>query len=309
MKKLLCSLTLLLLAWFIIDRAGAVLMERAYHATHYAKARKLCQIADSVEADVVLFGTSRCEFHYVPSILQDTLGMRVYNAGIDASSNIYSQYVALSLLLAHHTPRVVCLDTGESEFAAGENDFEPLAVFAPFLGRDAAADSVLCLSGKMPFYRLSHLYRYHSNADQVLGGLFTHADAEEDQGFHPLPVAAIPFSDYADSPQPPCDSLKLHLLRYFIERCRELGIVPVLVISPSLARIGEGYYSPLRTLAADCGVPLLDYDTPGLFMNRPELFRDHAHLCGEGARRFSAIFAGDLRRLLQMKQDSNNAAD
>ena len=105
MKFLVRSILIILCLWLVIDRMGGLCMKWVYQNTNDNKAKKINQIVKSVDADVVLIGTSRCAFHYVPSIISDSLGMSVYNAGLDASENIYSNYMVLSFILQHHTPK------------------------------------------------------------------------------------------------------------------------------------------------------------------------------------------------------------
>ncbi len=298
-----CSLAVIAAAWLAVDRLGSWGMAWAFRHTHYTKVQKIREIADAVDADVVLLGTSRCEFHYVPSVIADTMGMSVYNAGIDASSNIYSQYMVLSYLLQHYRPKVVCLDTGESEFAESEAgiDFDQIGIFAPLYGHCAAADSMFGVAGTSAFYQLSHLYRYHSNADLVLGGLFAAPDPDEDCGFHPLPAVSTPPAGFIYPPALVTDHRKVDMFHRFIGLCRSKGIQLVLSISPSLAQVDSTYYGVIRDIAAEQGIPLLDYDTSNLFCDHLEYFRDEAHLCGDAARLFSAIFAHDLRETITLR--------
>ena len=85
---------------------------------------KLKYLANEVDADIVLLGTSRCNFHYVPSILSDSIGMSVYNGGIDASNCIYAHYFVLNQILLHHTPKIICLELMTSDYAVSANSFE-----------------------------------------------------------------------------------------------------------------------------------------------------------------------------------------
>lgn len=46
-------------------------------------------ISDEVDANILIFGSSRAAHHYVPSILSDSLGMSCYNCGLDGNGIIY----------------------------------------------------------------------------------------------------------------------------------------------------------------------------------------------------------------------------
>lgn len=300
MKFLVRSILIILCLWLVIDRMGGLCMKWVYQNTNDNKAKKINQIVKSVDADVVLIGTSRCAFHYVPSIISDSLGMSVYNAGLDASENIYSNYMVLSFILQHHTPKVVCLDTGESEYAMGTNDFDAINIFAPHYGVCPQVDSVFSMAGTSALYRLSHLYRYHSGATIILGSLLI-PPTEDDCGFTPLPyretnfdIEHIPVSKARE-----VDPKRISMFRRFINLCQERDIKLILSISPSMEQLDEHYYDVIRVIAAEYNLPLLDYDTNNYLCDHPEYFRDIAHMCGEGARVFSSAYAHDLKGIIQ----------
>ena len=90
---------------FILDRVGARVMWWVNQHTHDVSGPKIRMMTDSVDADFVMMGTSRCNSHYVPSILADSLRLTVYNGGVDASGCIFAHYFLLQQLLRHHSPK------------------------------------------------------------------------------------------------------------------------------------------------------------------------------------------------------------
>lgn len=299
-RRTLYSLLCILLLWWGCDRVGGWLMWQLSLRSHDTTSPKLHCIAKGVPEEVVLMGTSRCNGHYVPSILRDSLGMSVFNAGVDGSDNIYSQYIALRLLLRHHTPKVVCLEL-ESSFLEKEDDaFSTTSFFAPFVGTDAHADSIFRLAGTLWRYRLSHLYRFNAKALPIITGQLRNYWQNEDQGYIPNPEPAVfpHLQQLSEAPQP-VDSLKLQVLERFIGDCRERGITLVFTISPAFYTVQPSHYAALRLVARRHAVPLFDYHTQGLYQEHPELFRDINHLWDRGARLYTSLFAGDLRRVLR----------
>ena len=300
MRKIACfilvSLTLLLVA----DRLGGMAMRVAASRSNDVLSPKLRYIADSVHEDVVLLGASRCHHHYVPSVMAKVLGLSVYNAGVGGSDNIFSHYIVLRHILQRHTPRLVVLEVMTTDYSQQADPFATVSYFAPLFGRCAAADSVYHLCGSHWKYALSHLYRYNAKAPATLWGLVLNRQRDHDHGYMPLATPACPPTEEpaADAPRQ-VDSLKLSYLRRFIALCRERGAEVVLTVSPRLTRVKPSHYDVLRSLARHCGVGFLDYHTPGLYLDRPDLFRDASHLCDNGARRFSTLVAGDLKAFVQ----------
>ena len=110
MKRLLLSFLFVAVGLFVVDRIGGQLMWWVNQHTKDVSGPKIKYLINEVHEDVLLLGTSRCNLHYVPSIMQDSLGMSVYNGGIDASHCIYAHYFIFNHVLEHYTPKVVCVE-------------------------------------------------------------------------------------------------------------------------------------------------------------------------------------------------------
>ena len=303
MKKLLCSIAAILCVLFLLDRAGGMIMRETYQYSKDIWSYKINYIVNQADEDVILMGTSRCNNHYVPAIIADTLGLTVYNAGISSTKNIYSHYICLCHLLAHHTPQVVCLELSSADFVKEDNAFSSTTFFAPFFGRCAQADSVFRDSGRFRAFRLSHLYRFNGRSLQTIAGLILDWQKDDEQGYQPIPRPDfLPDSLGREVLSSEIDSLKLHYLNQFIALCREKDITTVLMISPRYTLVCPEFYATLKEVARQNEVPLLDYHTIGLYHEHPEYFRDNDHLWDEGARHYSAVFAGDLKKLSSMRK-------
>lgn len=297
MKRLLLSLLLLFIGLLATDRFGAVLMKHVAYHSRDVLAPKLRTLQDGVSADVVLLGASRCHHHYVPSIMADSLGMSVYNAGVGGSDNIYSHYLVLCHLLRHHTPRIVCLELMPSDYQKEADPFHALSFFAPLFGQCSQADSLYMLAGSYWKYRLSHLYRYNAKATSNILGLFINRQSLADNGYIPLPQPAktLQGPEREGVAVLGCDSQKLTFLRRFIALCRQQGILLVFTVSPRLTEAPDSLYMPLKVVAREAGIPFLDYHGQHLYHDHPEYFKDGLHLWDHGARLFTMLFASDLK--------------
>lgn len=303
MKKLAVSIIFVLVGLFAVDRLGGMVMWWINQHTHDVSGPKIKYLVNNVHEDVVLMGTSRCNLHYVPSIISDTLGMSVYNGGIDASDNIYAHYIMLNHILAIHKPKVICLDVMTSDFAKRPDPFNTVSFFAPYFGRNEGADSVFRLAGKYCCYRVSHLYRYNAKAVSNIAGLAINRNAGGDNGYIPCPQPRF-FPDVLQHSNTPMavDSLKLNFVQRFIDLCHRNDIKLIFVISPMYTQIDADHYWPLKDIAKRNNIPFLDYHEAGLYQDHPEYFKDPAHLWDKGARLYSSVFASDLKRVLEEKE-------
>lgn len=296
MRKLTIALLVAVTALFAADRLGGLAMQWVFRHSNDVLSPKLRHLDDGVSEDVVLMGASRCHHHYVPTILADSLGMSVYNAGVGGADNIYSHYIVLCHMLASHVPKVVCLEVMPTDVNVQAEPFMVTSFFAPLYGKNAAADSIFRLAGTHWRYRVSHLYRYNAKASSMLWGLMLNRQMGADNGYMPLERPAIPpGTPTTEPPVGEVDSLKLDYLKRFANLCQQHGAQLVLSVSPKFTLVGDDHYEVLRQFAADNGLPFLDYHTQGLYLDHPEYFKDVSHLCDEGARTFSSLFAHDLK--------------
>ena len=97
------------------------------------------------------------------------------------------------------------------------------------------------------------------------------------------------------------DSVMVKYLSSFIDLCQEKGTKLVFVISPLYKRTNSNEYEPLRQLASQKNVVIIDNT---LFENRnndASYFSDAVHLTAEGADEYTRLFTRQLRQIL--KQD------
>ena len=282
---------------FVLDRVGARVMWWVNQHTHDVSGPKIRMMADSVDAEFVMMGTSRCNSHYVPSILADSLPLTVYNGGVDASGCIFAHYFLLQQLLRHHSPQLVGLDVLPNDYQVNPSSFNTMGFFAPYIGRSKEADEVFHEAGTYWYYQISHLYRYNSKAVSNLAGLLVNRQAHVDRGYLPGPPPPIfPAQLGREGSDVLCvDTLKVKYLEKFISQCQQRGIRVFFVVSPSYTKASPSLYDPLKDVARRHGIPFFDYHTAGLFHDHPDYFRDHGHLWDRGARLSSSRFAHDLK--------------
>lgn len=299
MKRTAISLTFIILIVFSIDRIGSTAMWWVNQHTRDISGPKIKYLVNDVHEDVILMGTSRCNLHYVPSIIEDSIGMSVYNGGIDASGNIFAHYIMLCHILAHHTPKVICLDVMTSDFAKEKDPFRTISFFAPYFGQNEMADSVFRDAGRYWPYHISHLYRYNAKAASNLAGLVVNKQAHGENGYLPHAQPQHEPELLTDKEWTEIDSMKVQYIHRFITECQQRSIKLVFMVSPAYTISSQRKYSVLKQIAKENCIPMLDYHTAGLYLNHPDYFKDNTHLWDKGARLYSSVFASDMKRILQ----------
>lgn len=299
MKRFVTSLLFIFLLWFAIDRVGELGLSWLNRHSHDTTSPKIRHITNGVSEDVIMMGTSRCNGHYVPSIISETLGMSVYNAGIDGSDNIFAQYMALCYILQKHTPKVICLEVQNSFLEKEEESFKTTGYFAPYFGQCASADSVFLQTGSFWLYKLSHLYRYNTIVLANITGQVKNYWNHAENGYIPNPEPEVfPETTVWETEHVDISEEKRDYMERFVQICRKKHIFLCFVISPACSKVDNSFYSCLRNFANTHQTPLLDYHTEGLYVNNPDYFKDNFHLWDKGARLYSFVFAKDLQKLV-----------
>jgi len=304
MKKLIISILIIISGILIVDRIGAKIMWWVNQHTNENAGLKIREMINHVEADVLLMGTSRCNRHYVPEIISDSVGMSVYNGGIDASDNIYAHYTLLNLILQRYKPKVICLEVSTNDFTNPQDPFSTVSFFAPYFGISEQSDSIFHLAKLYWSYKLFHLYRFNAKATSNIAGLFITPEDVGKDGYVPTqkPQHFITSRPERAEKVGETDKQKVKIIQLFINTCKRENITLVFTISPSYNTISSDHYNELKILAERNDIPLLDYHTKGLFLEHPEYYEDRVHLWDKGARLYSSIFARDIKYTLRINK-------
>lgn len=299
MKKLILALLMITIGLLFVDRTGGLIMNWISSHSKDVLSPKLHYIRNEVSEEIILLGASRCHHHYLPSIIEDSIGTTVYNAGIGGSNNIYSHYIVLNHILKRHTPRLVCLEVMPTDYNLQDNPFSVVSFFAPLFGTNEQADSIYKIAGSYWKYKLSHLYRYNAKAASNIWGLILDRQKEAFMGYMPLPEPKqYPCALISEEKPKDVDSQKIEFINRFISLCKKKGVALVFVVSPKFTKVDKEYYDVFRSLAEENGIPFLDYHTIGLYQDHPEYFKDQVHLWNNGAKLFTTHFSKDLKMIV-----------
>lgn len=298
MRKFIISIFIIIIGILFVDKiVGKVMWWVNLHTNEHA-CTKIRYMVNEVDMPILLMGTSRCHQHYVSSIIRDSLGMDVYNGGINSSDNIFAHYILLNLILQRYHPQLICLEVSTSDFCRQETPFNSVGFFAPYFGRCEQSDSVFRLANLYWQYKTLHMFRYNAKATSSIAGLFAVPAHIPKDGYvpQPRPDHSINYAPSAMETSTGIDSTKIDFLQRFVSTCKKNKIKLVFTISPQYSVVYEGAYSILEDIATRENIVLLNYHSQELFLNRPDLFHDYKHLWDEGAKLYTSIFASDLKK-------------
>ena len=124
-------------------------------------------ISDEVDANILIFGSSRAAHHYVPSILSDSLDMSCYNCGLDGNGIIYG-YGKLKTITARYYPKIVILDIQPTFDLFTNDNCKYLAPLRPYYQYPGVDSLFWDINPSERWKMMSNSYRFNSKFLSIL---------------------------------------------------------------------------------------------------------------------------------------------
>lgn len=266
--------------------------------------RKNYYIAEECCDKVVILGSSRAARHYVPTVIQDSLGMTCYNCG-EPGCGIITAYARYGMIKSRQKPKLVLYEVSP------EYDYYKTDDYSKYLGRvrqyahnPVVMDLFISLGDNLERARLlSNMYR---NNSYIVHNIFDNLNGDDEgRGFQPLygVLSANAHPKNIISQQAKIDSLKLSYMERLILEMKADGITLCFAVSPRMINQADvlkiqSDYKPIRDLCSKYNVPFYDHMfIKGISDNRL-LFQDFSHMNEKGAIVYTGTICEELRELL-----------
>lgn len=146
----------------VIDRVYGNMMELLWQRTQGGFVTKTRYVCDSVDADILILGSSRARMQYDPKIISDTLGMSCYNCGHNGMG-IITNYTKMKILTKRYMPKLVIVDILPIlDVMTRDDNIIFVNELRPWYDVEGV-DSVFWNIDSLERYKmLSKMYQYHS---------------------------------------------------------------------------------------------------------------------------------------------------
>lgn len=242
--------------------------------------------------DVLIFGSSRAQHHYIPDILVEGTHYTGFNCGLGGQPLAFS-LVQISETLKRYKPQTIILDvTPDFRF---DVDSDPrLKILAPYYRTDTLVKKILLDNGskyeRLKF--LSSIYPYNGMlADILLAHIYV-PDVSI-KGYIPSPQGTIdqnwvPEEDAADNQAIPAKQVQY--LKRIVDICKKEEVSLWIIISPLYrTTIEEEKISrQIKDFAEINDISFIDFSFNQTFSDY-RLFKDHLHLTTAGAEIFTIM--------------------
>jgi hypothetical protein len=246
---------------------------------------------DSTTADILVFGSSRANHHYVPEIFEDSLYLSFYNSGREGNFLLYN-YAIFKAVVKRYTPKIVLFDINPNELYYEKESYERLSSLLPYYKGHPEIRSIVELKGPLEKYKLvSEIYPYNSSLLTIaIGNAELNIARKNDrQGYVPLSGNLIDTILHRIEPVGSIlDTNKVNAVSDIIQYCNSHYIRLIFIQSPIFGIIGTTistqYFEKLNN---ENKTAFCDFTKDREFLRNPGFFQDQFHLNDAGANYFS----------------------
>lgn len=300
MKKYLLKIVLFFGIVAVVDFGFGKTCEWLQLHAKGGQMKSLTQTALVQEADVVIMGSSRANHHYVSSVLTDSLGMSVYNAGVDGNGIVLASGL-YAMMTSRYTPKVIIYDVEPAfdinVYSEDGNNTRYLGSLRPYYANDKVKDIITRVDPVERYKDISSMFRYNSKIFDLLKDQFVVGGYVED-GFVPLQGTMTKepeIKSKGESSQ--TDEMKLEFMEEFVAELSKSDIRLIVTASPKYGATTSGVFEPVKEICNKYGVEFWDYYCAPEFQ-KLEFFKEQMHLNEAGAKYYTAFLSQQLKNKL-----------
>lgn len=248
-----------------------------------------------VDADVIIMGASEALHSYIPSLLEERLGMTVYNCGKDGC-RFYYQNAMINGILDRYNPKMIIWSVSPNFLCKpSEEDKGNLSQLNPFYSENEYCRWILkTKSVYEPIKLLSKCYSYNSRLFPFFYKMFMPDYNYEYGGYAPVFDTQKNLKIESQKWRDEYDESMESMFNQTIMRCIRNDVKIVFVFTPRFEKADYNAlitYVHLKTTIEDNRLPLIDDLYHNEDLMKPELFKDNAHLNNDGAILFTHMLA------------------
>ena len=298
MKKFVLKLALFAALICVVDVSFGFVCDYLRDHTKGGMSGNKDYICRKSNEDIIMMGSSRMRHHYVPQMIEDSLDVTCYNAGIDGNGVIMS-YGFLKMITDRYSPQVIIYDVSRFDIYKDDNTkyLGSLKAYYDFAGIDEIFSDV----DKAENIKMnSRLYRYNSD----LLGLLTdniHPSYTFEKGYWPSHGVMDYEPDMTDISLGEVDELKIQYLEKFITLAKSKEIPLIFCASPTYhTAYNEHFHDPAKALCSKYEVPFLDFYGDEEISSNKKYFSNTTHLNDLGARTYTAKIISEVKSLVAL---------
>jgi hypothetical protein len=280
---------------FCSDQLLGFILMNLYNKSNYQEFAKIRYTIDNTYQDILIFGSSRAQHHYVPDTIKKYTGLSAYNCGVGGQGLAFS-YIQIHETLKRYKPKLIILDLSPNIIFDSLSE-QKLKVLLPYYTRDTTIENILTDGSSLEKLKLiSRTYPYNGTIINLLRSLFKYKPDTSD-GY--IALSGVIDSRKKFPPQSNADKKsnlpekQNQFLEKIISECNTYKIRLVFAISP-IYEINENERQvilKLHEFSQFNSVLFINCSSLKEFKDKKEYFRDSHHLNARGSSYFSKLFS------------------
>ncbi|NPD86988.1 hypothetical protein HNS38_19710 [Lentimicrobium sp. L6] len=289
-KKIVSNLFLYIIVIFVLDFSVGSFLRYYYFSEESGLHYRTTFSLEETTADILVFGSSRANHHYVPEIFLNEFNMSYYNTGRDGNGILY-QTAVLKSILKRYSPKIIILDFYGS-FEENTKDYDRLSALLPYYKSHKEIRRIVELKSSYEKIKLlSHIYPYNSMLLTIMIGNteYNKGRKHDDKGYVPLYKKwRLPIETRDSIFINHIDSNLVDAFCDFISLSKQSGAEVIVAYSPIY--IKNQYDSRIAFAKSTCdslNIDFIDFSNDEVFLSNGSYFQDPSHLNHDGALLFS----------------------
>lgn len=294
-QKFIIKSVIFIIGLFILDIGIGALLEHYYNKQSSGLLYEANYVINSVKADVLVFGSSRANHHYVPAVFESITSKSFYNCGRDGSGLLYSAAI-IKAVCNRYSPKYIIIDILPNEFSY--NEYDRLAALLPYHKNKTIYPYILKKSQFENFKLISNIYPYNSLLTNIIVGNldFNKKRYVNTSGYYPLFRELNISKPNVNNDIQGVDSIKVIAFEDILCYLSKKGIKSYVVISPQfLIQKDKSTINFAKDICAKYpNVILINMVNDSVFINNSKCFADIVHLNHSGAIKFSNVVTNTI---------------
>ncbi|OFX69544.1 MAG: hypothetical protein A2X12_01375 [Bacteroidetes bacterium GWE2_29_8] len=308
-RRFFIQLVKFIIILIVFDIVIGLSMRHLFFSQTSGKYYRISYPLEKTTDSLIIFGSSRANRHYSPSILTKETGVSCYNAGMQGKNIVFTDAIQ-KVILTRHKPKMIILDINPHELLENPVQYDKLGDLIPYYFKyeELLRPYINKKSKYENIKLLSITYQYNSTILHILKYKFL--PQKDDNGYLPvkgtnIKIGKEELKESKNQSVKNIDNYFAESLESFIKRSKDLKIPIILVVSPmykSNLKNDDKSFNLIKKIANKYNVQILNYLNSPEFDN-PELFFDALHLNNVGSKKFSEKFAQDLKNIFLIKDN------
>jgi hypothetical protein len=294
------------LAFFLlIDFSLGAAAEYLFFHQSSGKYARITYSLEKVNSDILIFGSSHANRHYVPEVFEKKLKLSCYNAGVQGQQILF--HSALEEIIVNRIkPKIIILNIDENWLYQSKDSYDRLADLHPYYSNyPNVIKPVLSLKSKFD-YLVLYLKSYKFNSTIVHIVKYFFKPQLSQKGYNPLygklsgskmKTTQLSTKQNVETVKKPIDTNFVNALYRFIQVAKENNIKLFLVASPTIngIQIKNESNEMIKEIINKSKVSFIEFTSNKNFIGKYELFNDESHLNNDGAKLFSELLSDSIR--------------